>query len=157
MTRASAASKTASANWLAIYTAAGGIHPRRTLPVVLDVGTDNLQLLNDPLYLGERHARIRGHRYDQFLDAFVAAVRVVIPNAMLHWEDFAAENARRVLHRYTDQIYSFNDDLQCTAAVILAAITSALRVTGGRLVDQKIVIHGASTSGTASQTCYATP
>ena len=133
---------------LAIYTAAGGIHPRRTLPVVLDVGTDNLQLLNDPLYLGERHARIRDHRYDQFLDAFVAAVSAVFPNAMLHWEDFAADNARRVLHRYTDQICSFNDDLQGTAAVTLAAITSALRVTGGRLSDQRIVIHGAGTSGT---------
>ena len=133
---------------LAIYTAAGGIHPRRTLPVVLDVGTDNLQLLNDPLYLGERHARVRDHRYDQFLDAFVAACRTVFPNAMLHWEDFAADNARRVLHRYTDQICSFNDDLQGTAAVTLAAITSALRVTGGRLSDQRIVIHGAGTSGT---------
>ncbi len=133
---------------LAIYTAAGGIHPRRTLPVVLDVGTDNLQLLNDPLYLGERHARVRDHRYDEFLDAFVAAVRAVFPNAMLHWEDFAADNARRVLHRYTDQICSFNDDLQGTAAVTLAAITSALRVTGERLSDQRIVIHGAGTSGT---------
>jgi malate dehydrogenase (oxaloacetate-decarboxylating) len=133
---------------LAIYTAAGGIHPRRTLPVVLDVGTDNLQLLNDPLYLGERHARVRDHRYDQFLDAFVAAVNTVFPNAMLHWEDFAADNARRVLHRYTDQICSFNDDLQGTASVTLAAITSALRVTGGRLSEQRIVIHGAGTSGT---------
>jgi malate dehydrogenase (oxaloacetate-decarboxylating) len=133
---------------LAIYTAAGGIHPRRTLPVVLDVGTDNLHLLNDPLYLGERHARVRDHRYDQFLDAFVAAVRAVFPTAMLHWEDFAATNARRVLHRYTEQICSFNDDLQGTAAVTLAAITSALRVTGQRLSDQRIVIHGAGTSGT---------
>ena len=133
---------------LAIYTAAGGIHPRRTLPVVLDVGTDNPQLLDDPLYLGERHARIRDHRYDDFLDAFVTACRTVFPNAMLHWEDFAADNARRVLHRYTDQICSFNDDLQGTAAVTLAAITSALRVTGDRLSDQRIVIHGAGTSGT---------
>jgi malate dehydrogenase (oxaloacetate-decarboxylating) len=133
---------------LAIYTAAGGIHPRRTLPVVLDVGTDNLQLLNDPLYLGERHARVRDLRYDQFLDAFVAAVSAVFPNAMLHWEDFAAENARRVLHRYADQMCSFNDDLQGTAAVTLAAITSALRVTGQRLSEQRIVIHGAGTSGT---------
>ena len=133
---------------LAIYTAAGGIHPRRTLPVVLDVGTDNLELLNDPLYLGERHARVRDHRYDQFLDAFVAAVRTVFPGAMLHWEDFAANNARRVLHRNSDQICSFNDDVQGTAAVTLAAIISALRVTGQRLADQRIVIHGAGTSGT---------
>ena len=95
------------------------------------------KLLNDPLYLGERHARIRDHRYDQFLDAFVTAVGTVFPNAMLHWEDFAADNARRVLHRYTEQICSFNDDLQGTAAVTLAAITSALRVTGGRLSDQR--------------------
>ena len=133
---------------LAIYAAAGGIHPRRTLPVVLDVGTDNAELLNDPLYLGERHARIRDHRYEQFLDAFVNACRTVFPNAMLHWEDFAADNARRVLHRYTQQICSFNDDLQGTAAVTLAAVTSALRVTGRQLADQRIVIHGAGTSGT---------
>jgi len=133
---------------LAIYTAAGGIHPRRTLPVVLDVGTDNLELLNDPLYLGERHARVRDHRYDEFLDAFVDACRTVFPNAMLHWEDFAADNARRVLHRYTERICSFNDDVQGTAAVTHAAITSALRVTGSRLSDQRIVIHGAGTSGT---------
>jgi malate dehydrogenase (oxaloacetate-decarboxylating) len=133
---------------LAIYTAAGGIHPRRTLPVVLDVGTDNLELLNDPLYLGERHARVRDHRYDEFLDKFVAAVRAVFPNAMLHWEDFAADNARRVLNRYREQICSFNDDVQGTAAVTHAAITSALRVTRGALADQRIVIHGAGTSGT---------
>lgn len=133
---------------LAIYTAAGGIHPRRTLPVVLDVGTDNLELLNDPLYLGERHARVRDERYDEFLDAFVAACRTVFPHAMLHWEDFAADNARRVLHRYTERICSFNDDVQGTAAVTHAAITSALRVTGGALADQRIVIHGAGTSGT---------
>lgn len=132
---------------LAVYTAAAGIHPSRTLPVVLDTGTDNLQLLNDPLYLGERHARVRDHRYDDLIDAYVTACTKLFPHAMLHWEDFGATNARRILNKYADQICTFNDDMQGTAAVVLAAILAAVRTTGTRLADQKIVIHGAGTAG----------
>ena len=89
---------------LAVYTAAAGIHPSRVLPVVLDVGTDNLSLLNDEMYLGERHARIRDARYDAFIDAYVTACQKLFPRAMLHWEDFGASNARRILDRYADQV-----------------------------------------------------
>ena len=89
---------------LAVYTAAAGIHPSRVLPVVLDMGTDNLNLLNDEMYLGERHARVRDERYDQLIDAYVTACQKLFPNAMLHWEDFGASNARRILNRYADQV-----------------------------------------------------
>ena len=116
---------------LAVYTAAAGLHPRRMIPVVLDTGTDNLRLLNDPLYLGERHARVRDQRYDDLIDAYVTACSTLFPNAMLHWEDFGATNARRILDRYADEICTFNDDMQGTAAVVLAAVFSALRASGG--------------------------
>jgi malate dehydrogenase (oxaloacetate-decarboxylating) len=132
---------------LSLYTAAAGIHPRRVLPVVLDMGTDNLTLLNDDLYLGARHARIRDQRYDDLIDAFVTAVTKLFPNALLHWEDFGAANARRILNKYTDQVCTFNDDMQGTAAVVLAAVFSAVRAAGTRLRDQRIVIHGAGTAG----------
>ncbi len=132
---------------LAVYTAAAGLHPSRVLPVVLDVGTDNLTLLNDPMYIGERHARVRDERYDQILDAYVTAVRKLFPNAMLHWEDFGASNARRILERYADQCCTFNDDMQGTAAVVLAAAFSAVRAAGSRMRDQRVVIHGAGTAG----------
>src|SRR6476619_2727562 len=101
---------------LALYTAAAGIHPRRVLPVVLDMGTDNLKLLNDDMYLGARHARVRGQRYDDLIDAYVTAVSKLFPGAMLHWEDFGAPNARRILNKYADQVCTFNDDMQGTAA-----------------------------------------
>jgi malate dehydrogenase (oxaloacetate-decarboxylating) len=132
---------------LAVYTAAAGIHPHRVLPVVLDVGTDNLSLLNDEMYLGERHARVRDSRYDQLIDAYVQACGKLFPNAMLHWEDFGASNARRILNRYADEACTFNDDMQGTAAVVLAAAFSAVRAAGSRLRDQRIVIHGAGTAG----------
>lgn len=132
---------------LSVYTAAAGIHPRRVLPVVLDTGTDNLKLLNDPMYIGERHARIRDDRYDQLIDAYVSACSKLFPNAMLHWEDFGTSNARRILNKYYDQVCTFNDDMQGTAAVVLAAIFSAVRAAGSRLRDQTIVIHGAGTAG----------
>ncbi len=132
---------------LAVYTAAAGIHPRRVIPVVFDVGTDNLRLLNDEMYLGNRHARIRDQRYDDLIDAYVTAATKLFPHAMLHWEDFGAGNARRILTKYADQCCTFNDDMQGTAAVVLAAALAALRVTGGRLRDQRIVIHGAGTAG----------
>jgi malate dehydrogenase (oxaloacetate-decarboxylating) len=132
---------------LAVYTAAAGVHPRRVLPVVLDMGTDNLKLLNDDMYLGARHARVRDQRYDNLIDAYVTAVSKMFPNAMLHWEDFGATNARRILNKYADQVCTFNDDMQGTAATVMAAVFSALRATGTRMRDQRIVIHGAGTAG----------
>jgi malate dehydrogenase (oxaloacetate-decarboxylating) len=132
---------------LAVYTAAAGIHPRRVIPVVLDVGTDNLALLNDEMYLGNRHARVRGQRYDDLIDAYVKAATTLFPNAMLHWEDLGASNARRILNRYADRVCTFNDDMQGTAAVVLAAAFSAVRAAGGRMRDQRVVIHGAGTAG----------
>jgi malate dehydrogenase (oxaloacetate-decarboxylating) len=132
---------------LAVYTAAAGVHPRRVLPVVLDMGTDNLKLLNDDMYLGARHARVRDQRYDDLIDAYVTAVGKLFPSAMLHWEDFGATNARRILNKYADQVCTFNDDMQGTAATVMAAVFSALRVTGTRMRDQRIVIHGAGTAG----------
>src|SRR4051794_10343153 len=132
---------------LAVYTAAAGIHPRRVLPVVLDMGTDNLKLLNDDMYLGARHARIRDQRYDDLIEAYVTAVSKLFPNAMLHWEDFGATNARRILNKYADQVCTFNDDMQGTAAVVLAAAFSAVRAAGSRMRDQRVVIHGSGTAG----------
>lgn len=132
---------------LGVYTAAAGIHPHRVIPVVLDVGTDNLKLLNDDMYLGARHARVRDERYDQLIDAYVTAVTKLFPRAMLHWEDFGTSNARRILQRYSDQVCTFNDDMQGTAAVVLSAASAAVRATGSRLRDQRVVIHGAGTAG----------
>ncbi|HET7475236.1 MAG TPA: NAD-dependent malic enzyme [Dermatophilaceae bacterium] len=132
---------------LAVYTAAAGIHPRRVIPVVLDTGTDNLGLLNDEMYLGYRHARVRGPRYDELVDAYVTAATELFPHALLHWEDLGVDNARRVLNRYADSCCTFNDDMQGTAAVVLAATLAALRVTGARMRDQTVVIHGAGTAG----------
>lgn len=132
---------------LGVYTAAAGIHPRRAIPVVLDVGTDNLGLLNSDLYLGERHARIRGEQYDEFIDLFVTTVTRLFPNAMLHWEDFGAGNAHRILNRYSGEICTFNDDIQGTAAVVLASVLAAVRLIGTPLPQQKVVIYGAGTAG----------
>ena len=132
---------------LAVYTAAAGLHPSRLLPVVLDVGTDNVTLLNDEMYLGERHARIRDERYDRLIEAYVTACQKVFPHAMLHWEDFGAANARRILDKYAHQVCTFNDDMQGTAAVVLAAAFSAIRAAGSRMRDQRVVIHGAGTAG----------
>jgi malate dehydrogenase (oxaloacetate-decarboxylating) len=132
---------------LAVYTAAAGIHPRRVLPVVLDMGTDNVKLLNDEMYLGVRHSRVRDQRYDDLIDAYVSAVSKLFPTAMLHWEDFGASNARRILNKYADQVCTFNDDMQGTAATVLAAAFSAVRAAGSRIRDQRVVIYGAGTAG----------
>lgn len=132
---------------LAVYTTAAGIHPLRALPIVLDVGTDNLALLNDPAYLGARHARVRGERYEEFVATFVAAVKRRFPHALLHWEDFGADNAHRILDTYREEHVSFNDDIQGTAAVVAAAALAAVRAKGERLSDQRVVIHGAGTAG----------
>lgn len=132
---------------LAVYTTAAGIHPLRGIPVVLDVGTDNLDLLNDPSYLGARHARVRGERYDAFIAQFVDAVQRHFPHALLHWEDFGADNAHRILETYQEEHCSFNDDIQGTAAVVAGAVLAAVEAKGERLSDQKIVVHGAGTAG----------
>jgi malate dehydrogenase (oxaloacetate-decarboxylating) len=132
---------------LAVYIAAAGIHPLRVIPVVLDMGTDNLRLLNDRMYLGARHARVRGQRYDDFIDTYVQTATKLFPHALLHWEDFGAANARRILERYADRHCTFNDDMQGTAAVVLAAVFAALRASGTRMADQRVVIHGAGTAG----------
>jgi malate dehydrogenase (oxaloacetate-decarboxylating) len=123
------------------------------IPVVLDVGTDNLALLNDDMYLGNRHARVRGQAYDDFVDAYVTTATRLFPHALLHWEDLGAANARRILNRYADRCLTFNDDMQGTAAVVLAAAFSAVRAAGGRLADQRVVVHGAGTAATRRFWC----
>jgi malate dehydrogenase (oxaloacetate-decarboxylating) len=133
---------------LAVYTAAGGIDPDRTLAVMLDVGTDRQSLLDDPLYIGNRHPRVSPEEYDNFLEAFVGAVRILYPHAMLHWEDVGLSNARRLLDRYRDEMLSFNDDIQGTGAVNLAAVLAAVRATGTRLAEHRVVVFGAGTAGT---------
>ncbi|WP_214366588.1 NAD-dependent malic enzyme [Pseudonocardia sp. H11422] len=132
---------------LSVYTAAAGIHPHRVIPVVLDVGTDNRALLDDDLYLGHRGPRVRDQRYDDLIEAYVTTASRLFPHAMLHWEDFGAGNARRILDRYADRYCTFNDDMQGTAAVVLAAAFSALRAAGTSMRDQHVVIHGAGTAG----------
>ena len=133
---------------LAIYTAAGGIDPTRVIPVMLDVGTNRKILLNDPMYVGNRHPRVRNGRYDAFIDAYVKAAVKLFPNALLQWEDFAPSNGRRILEKYRDQICTFNDDMQGTGAITLAAAISAVRVCGTPLRNQRVVIFGAGTAGT---------
>jgi len=132
---------------LSVYTAAGGIDPARGLPVVLDVGTDRQSLLEDPLYLGYRHPRVRGDAYRAFIDTYISTVLRLYPNALLHWEDLGAANARWILDRYRSSICTFNDDIQGTAATVLAAVMGALKATGARLRDQSFVIFGAGTAG----------
>src|SRR3954453_12920123 len=132
---------------LAVYIAAAGLHPRRVIPVVLDMGTDNLALLNDEMYIGNQHARVRDQRYDDLIDAYVTVASKMFPHAMLHWEDFGASNARRILNKYADQVCTFNDDMQGTAAVVTAAAFAAVKAAGSRMRDQRVVIHGAGTAG----------
>jgi malate dehydrogenase (oxaloacetate-decarboxylating) len=133
---------------LAVYTAAAGINPDHSLPVMLDVGTDRQSLLEDPMYIGNRHPRVSTAEYDQFLDAFVTAVQKVFPRALLHWEDIGAANARRLLVRYRERLLSFNDDVQGTGAVNLAAVLAAVQATGIQLPEHRVVIFGAGSAGT---------
>ncbi len=132
---------------LALYTLLGGIHPACCLPVLLDVGTENPDRLADPLYVGWRHHRIRGAEYDDFVDRFVQAVKRQLPHVLLQWEDFAQANAGRLLARYRDQLCTFNDDIQGTAAVVLATLLAAMPLSGRRLRDQDIAIVGAGSAG----------
>jgi malate dehydrogenase (oxaloacetate-decarboxylating) len=133
---------------LAVYTAAAGIDPGRSVPVMLDVGTDRQTLLDDPMYIGNRHPRVSADEYDAFLAAFVAAAGKVFPRALLHWEDMGTANARRLLTRYRDELPSFNDDIQGTGAVNLAAVLAAVKATGTALAGHRIVIFGAGSAGT---------
>ena len=128
---------------LSLYTALAGIDPGRTLPVVLDAGTDNGELLDDPMYLGWRHRRVDGEDYDRFVDRFVQAVRDELPHVLLQWEDFATPHALPILERYRDQLLTFNDDIQGTAAVVAAALSAAAVATGSRASEQKVVMLGA--------------
>jgi malate dehydrogenase (oxaloacetate-decarboxylating) len=132
---------------LAVYTAAAGIDPRRVIPVSLDVGTDNEALLNDPLYLGNRHARVRGADYDAFIQKYLETASSLFPDALLHFEDFGPGNARRILVSYGDKYRIFNDDMQGTGAITLAATLSAIKVTGIPMRKQKLVVFGAGTAG----------
>jgi malate dehydrogenase (oxaloacetate-decarboxylating) len=132
---------------LSLYTLIGGIHPERTLPIVLDVGTNNPERLKDPEYIGWRNERITGQPYFDFVDQFVQAVKKELPETCLQWEDFATPHARPILQRYRDELLTFNDDIQGTAAVTLGAALGAVKVTGKSLKDQQIVMLGAGSAG----------
>ncbi|WP_142337649.1 oxaloacetate-decarboxylating malate dehydrogenase [Bacillus sp. AFS059628] len=132
---------------LAVYTAAVGIDPSRVLPVILDVGTNREELLNNPFYIGNRHPRITGEAYDEFIDTFVQAVSKQFPKALLHWEDFSSRNARKILDKYRHDICTFNDDIQGTGAVSLAAVLSAVKASGVPLSEHRVVVFGAGTAG----------
>ncbi|WP_142344273.1 oxaloacetate-decarboxylating malate dehydrogenase [Bacillus cereus] len=132
---------------LAVYTAAVGIDPSRVLPVILDVGTNREELLNNPFYIGNRHPRVTGEAYDEFIDTFVQAVGNKFPKALLHWEDFSSRNARKILDKYRHDICTFNDDIQGTGAVSLAAVLSAVKASGVPLSEHRVVVFGAGTAG----------
>ncbi|MEG7966366.1 oxaloacetate-decarboxylating malate dehydrogenase [Bacillus cereus group sp. Sample30] len=132
---------------LAVYTAAVGIDPSRVLPVILDVGTNRKELLDNPFYIGNRHPRITGEAYDEFIDTFVQAVNKQFPKALLHWEDFSSRNARKILDKYRHDICTFNDDIQGTGAVSLAAVLSAVKASGVPLSEHRVVVFGAGTAG----------
>ena len=132
---------------LAVYTAAVGIDPSRVLPVILDVGTNREELLDNPFYIGNRHPRITGEAYDEFIDTFVQAVNKQFSKALLHWEDFSSRNARKILDKYRHDICTFNDDIQGTGAVSLAAVLSAVKASGVPLSEHRVVVFGAGTAG----------
>src|SRR5690348_16728774 len=131
---------------LSLYSLIGGIHPSRTLPIILDVGTNNPERLKDPEYLGWRHERVRGQEYLDFVDRFVQAVKQELPNTCLQWEDFATPNARPLLERYQNELLTFNDDVQGTAAVVLGAAVGASKVAGKGMREHQIVLVGAGSA-----------
>jgi len=133
---------------LALYTACAGVPPQYCLPVVLDVGTNNQVLLDDPLYQGLRHNRVRGEEYMSFVDEFVAAVQSLYPKCCIQWEDFANINAVPILERFRDKICTYNDDIQGTAGIALAGIFAALRITGQKITDQRFLFLGGGSAGT---------
>ena len=133
---------------LVVYCAAGGIDPNRAIPVILDVGTNRQELLDDPLYLGNAHPRADQETYDRFIDAYVSAATKLFPDALLHWEDFGADNAHRILERYKSRILTFNDDIEGTGAVNLAAVLSGVAASGVPLVEHRVVVHGEGSAGT---------
>lgn len=133
---------------LAVYTAAAGIHPARAIAINLDCGTDNQQLLDDPAYLGNRHPRVRGERYDAFIAEYLRVASELFPQALLHFEDFGPSNARRILERYRGTYRIFNDDMQGTGAIVTAAVISGMKVPGTSFADQRLVVYGAGTAGT---------
>lgn len=132
---------------MALYTALGGIHPEHCLPILLDVGTDNEDRLKSPLYIGWKHHRVRGEEYDAFVETFVQSVKKRWPHVLLQWEDFAGSNAARFLARYRDQLCTFNDDIQGTAAIATTTVVSAINITGVPLEQQKIVVVGFGSAG----------
>ncbi|MFK3904083.1 oxaloacetate-decarboxylating malate dehydrogenase [Bacillus safensis] len=132
---------------LAVYTAAAGIDPSRVIPVVLDVGTNNEKLLNDPLYIGNHHKRVQCEKYEEFIDAYVKAALKFFPKALLHWEDLGNKNARNIMKKYNDNILTFNDDIQGTGAITLAGVLAAVKKTGTQLKDHRVVIFGAGSAG----------
>jgi malate dehydrogenase (oxaloacetate-decarboxylating) len=132
---------------LVVYTAAAGVDPRRVLPVMLDVGTNRRELLDDPGYLGNRHPRVDTETYDAFIEAYVQTASRLFPNALLHWEDFGTSNAHRILDRYRDRVFTFNDDIQGTGAVTLAAVLAGVKASGRPLREHRIVVFGAGSAG----------
>jgi len=132
---------------LSLYISGAGIHPVRTLPISLDVGTNNQTLLDDPLYLGWRKRRLRGTRYQELVDEFVLAARKVFPEVVIQWEDFRKDNALTIMDRYRHKVPSFNDDIQGTGAVALACMLAASRITGRKIIDDRVLIYGAGAAG----------
>lgn len=132
---------------LSLYSACAGIHPEETLPILLDTGTNNPDLIDDPLYIGWKHERIRGKDYEDFIDAFVTAVKKRFPHVLLQWEDFAQQNANPILEKYRDQLCTFNDDIQGTAAIATGTLLSAVQVTGTPLHEHRIAVLGGGSAG----------